>query len=71
MANMSYCRFNNTLNVLEDCKEALENEDIGNAGEKKKAKALIQLCREIADSFDDDYVDSIITDDDYDEEEED
>lgn len=71
MANMSYCRFHNTVNDLEDCKEALENENIESADEKKKAKALIQLCREIADSFDDDYVDSIVTDDDYDEEEED
>ena len=70
MANMSYCRFHNTVNDLEDCKEALENENIESVDEKKKAKALIQLCREIADSFDDDYVDSIVTDDDYDEEEE-
>lgn len=68
MANMSYCRFNNTLNDLEDCKEALENEDISSVDEKEKAKALIQLCREIADSFDDDYIDSIIADDDYEEE---
>lgn len=69
MSNMAYCRFHNTVNDLEDCKEALENENISSTSEKKSAKALIQLCREIADSFDDDYVDSIITDDDYEEEE--
>ena len=71
MGNMAYCRFRNTVKDLEECKEALENEDIESAEEKKKAKALIELCREIANSFDDDYVDSIVTDDDCDEEEED
>ena len=67
MANMSYCRFNNTLNDLEDCKEALENREIESVTEKRKAKALIELCQEIVDNFDTGYVDSIKTD----EEEED
>lgn len=67
MANMSYCRFNNTLNDLEDCKEALENREIESESEKRKAKALIELCQEIVDNFDTGYVDSIKTE----EEEED
>lgn len=68
MANMSYCRFENTLGDLEDCKEALENGEELSSREAKKAKALIDLCREIADNYDDDYVDSLKEED---EEEED
>lgn len=63
MANMSYCRFNNTLSDLEDCKDALENQDISSLAEKRKAKRLLEVCREIADNFDEDYIDSIHTDD--------
>ena len=69
MANMSYCRFHNTCEDLEECKEALENGDISSVSEKKKAKALISLCKEIADNYDDDYVDTISTDDEDCEEE--
>lgn len=63
MANMSYCRFNNTLSDLEDCREALENQNISSLAEKRKAKRLLKVCREIADNFDEDYIDSIHTDD--------
>lgn len=69
MANMSYCRFHNTYNDLQDCKEALDNGDISSESEKKKAKALVELCREIAE-FDIDYIDSIKTEDEEEEEEE-
>ena len=37
MGNMCYCRFNNTLLDMEDCLEAIENQDI--ASEKEAAKA--------------------------------
>ena len=70
MANMSYCRFHNTVLDLEDCKEALENGDISSLKEKNSAKGLIELCREIADNFDDDYVDSIRTEEEEEEDEE-
>ena len=70
MANMSYCRFHNTLEDLEDCKNALENRDIESSSEKGKAKALIELCQEIVDNYDSGYVDSIRTDEDSDEEDE-
>ena len=63
MANMSYCRFHNTYNDLQDCKEALDNGDISSESEKKKAKALVELCKEIVDNYDEDYVDSIKTED--------
>lgn len=62
MANMSYCRFHNTYNDLQDCNEALVNGDISSESEKKKAKALIELCKKIAE-FDTDYIDSIKTED--------
>lgn len=57
MGNMSYCRFENTLNDLVDCKEALDSEGAeeiiegANEYEKPKVKQLIKLCIEIADSY--------------------
>lgn len=63
MANMSYCRFNNTLSDLEDCRDALNEENISSLAEKRKAKRLLAVCREITDNFDEDYIDSIRTDD--------
>ena len=58
MANMSYCRFENTLSDLSDCKEALDNGEELSSREAEKAKALLALCREIAE-YDDNYVDSL------------
>lgn len=59
MANMSYCRFENTLSDLEDCRDALDRGDSLSEREVGKAKALIALCREIVGNYDDDYVDSL------------
>lgn len=61
--NMSYCRFHNTLKDLEDCRDALNSGEISSQEEKKKAKCLIEVCKEIADNYDEDYVDSIKTED--------
>lgn len=47
MANMSYCRFHNTLQDLRDC-EANLWEDL-DGGEFRKRLRLIQLCKEIVD----------------------
>ena len=58
MANMSYCRFENTLSDLRDCKEALDNGEELSSREAKEAKALLDLCREMAE-YDDDYIDSL------------
>ena len=58
MANMSYCRFHNTLSDLYDCKSALEdfleNDEnvISSEEERRKAKMLIEVCHEIADRWD-------------------
>lgn len=51
MANMSYCRFQNTLRDIYDCKSALN--EISNLNElsqdeAKAARRFIVLCREIA-----------------------
>ncbi len=51
MANMSYCRFHNTLQALRDCKEALEEGGLPkitkNEEEYWAMQHLIQLCGEI------------------------
>lgn len=52
MANMSYCRFQNTIRDLEDCHEALETffyEDIETitGEERDHAANLIQTCHQI------------------------
>lgn len=65
MANMSYCRFHNTLIDLEDCNGALQdfldNDDksaISSKEERRKAKQLIELCHNIADSWDPEDIDA-------------
>lgn len=56
MGNMSYCRFQNTLQDLRDCAEALD--EIGDnlaelsKDEAKAAAALIAICQEIGGRFD-------------------
>ena len=44
MGNMSYCRFQNTLNELRDCEEHIGDEDLSDDEEKARQK-LIVLCR--------------------------
>ena len=46
MANMSYCRFENTLGDLNDCVEALNNNNVSSDREKIKAKGLLKLMAE-------------------------
>jgi hypothetical protein len=50
MANMSYCRFQNTLADLQDCYEHMEDEDLSE-DEKKAALELMQLCEAIVSEF--------------------
>lgn len=63
MANMSYCRFRNTLSDLNDCESALDgfiNNDentIESEEERKKAKQLITLCKFIADNYSEEDID--------------
>jgi len=46
MANMSYCRFENTLIDLQDCLEALNDRNISSDREQRKAKTLLKTMAE-------------------------
>ena len=49
MANMSYCRFRNTLKDLKDCYQALfDGEELDEEEEKAKV-LLVKLCKTIAE----------------------
>ena len=62
MANMSYCRFQNTYNDLVDCYENMEN--VNSDSEKRYRIRLIELCQDIIQ----DYGDDDVFDDDEDDE---
>lgn len=55
MANMNYCRFENTLSDLSDCEDALSSgEAFDGDMSEREAKArdrLIAMCRSIADDY--------------------
>lgn len=55
MSNRSYCRFQNTLSDLYDCRSALSEisnlDELGD-DECRAARRLIALCREIAADWD-------------------
>lgn len=48
MANMSYCRFQNTLADLRDCYENIEGHELS-AEEQRARVALVTLCKRIAE----------------------
>lgn len=52
MSNMSYCRFENTYRDLVDCKNNLFAEiPDTNKSEVRYRQQLVELCREIADAW--------------------
>jgi hypothetical protein len=51
MANMSYCRFENTLNDLRDCYRNIDETDLSRT-EAAARKQLIELCQLIAEVAD-------------------
>jgi len=55
MANMSYCRFENTYKDLVDCYNAMMDgiEDLSST-EKKYFEKMVKLCKQIADDFNED-----------------
>lgn len=53
MANMAYCRFENTLADLRDCYRALCEEDDLTESEARAKTKLIEMCEKIADQFGD------------------
>ena len=64
MANMSYCRFENTLADLRDCEKALGNinDEVTEMSsyEKDALIKLIELCKTITDNWDMEEVQDII-----------
>ena len=51
MANMSYCRFQNTLLALKDCSHYLD--DDLSAEETTARKKLVELCADIVEETED------------------
>jgi len=49
MANMSYCRFQNTYRDLIDCEENMDN-DLS-SDEKRARDKMIKLCTRIAKNY--------------------
>ena len=49
MANMSYCRFENTFMDLEDCSINLNN--VSSESEERYREKLVELCREIVEEY--------------------
>lgn len=52
MANMSYCRFENTYRDLLDCLVHMDDEDLS-ADEAKYRNRIIEICKDVAESFND------------------
>lgn len=50
MANMSHCRFHNTLEDLKDCHANLNDRDLS-YDEVRSRYRLIKLCAEIAEEY--------------------
>lgn len=51
MANMSYCRFRNTLQDLDDCYEHMDETDELDKEEILARGRLIQMCQSIANDY--------------------
>lgn len=49
MANMSYCRMENTYHDLLDCYNNMDNVD--SKSEKRYKKRIIELCQDIIDAY--------------------
>ena len=53
MGNMSYCRFQNTLADLRDCREHINDSNLSE-DESKARQKLVRLCKDIAEYDEDD-----------------
>lgn len=48
MSNMSYCRFENTVSDLADCRDHINDDDL--SGDEERAReSLMDICRDILD----------------------
>jgi len=52
MPNMSYCRFQNTLQDLRDCHDNMDHDDLSRE-EFQARQRLIETCISIADQYSD------------------
>lgn len=52
MANMSYCRFRNTLEDLRECYDNMDENDLSE-DEQEARKRLIKLCASIVNNYGD------------------
>ena len=50
MANMGYCRFENTVGDLKDCYDNMDDSDLS-ATETKARERLLLMCKRIADDY--------------------
>ena len=51
MANMSYCRFENTYRDLADCVEALETREELSNSERRYAKFMRDMCEDYISAY--------------------
>ena len=67
MANMSYCRFENTIRDLRDCFDNMDDNDLSKS-EFKYRNMMIAMCMEIADQYeyllDDEWIEELDEEDD-------
>ena len=51
MSNMSYCRFENTMNDLQDCYDHMDDDISDSETEPDYRCCLIELCKTIAEEY--------------------
>jgi len=51
MSNMSYCRFENTVSNLVDCRDHINDDSLSDDEERAKVR-LLTICEDILDSVD-------------------
>lgn len=61
MANMSYCRFENTANDLQDCIYAIQDNEINELSnyEIRGAKDLLELAKDLINNYEDNLLEGI------------
>ena len=62
MGNMSYCRFENTLRDLRDCRKDMSETDFYELSETEQEarNKLVALCKEISEQFEEEEMKKII-----------
>jgi len=53
MSNMGYCRFQNTINDLEDCYDHFGDEDISKEEFRAKQR-MFRICKDIVEEYSED-----------------